>query len=120
LEQRIPYPDLVHLTEIDRSHTDEIVIRHEWEDLTTAAKHRMVRDGDFKLVYMPTRLGPKFTLINTAMDRGEVLDVAPKFPAVVERLKSELMQWILADTSMDSRDGTLVPRGPNRTTGNVK
>jgi len=120
LDQRIPYPDLVHLTEIDRSHTDEIVIRHEWEDITTAAKHRMVRDGDFKLVYMPTRLGPKFTLINTATDPGEVSDVAPKFPAVVERLKFDLMQWMLADTSMDSRDGILVPRAPDRTVGNVK
>jgi hypothetical protein len=120
LEQRIPYPDLVHLTEIDRSHTDEIVIRHEWEDLTTAAKHRMVRDGEFKLVYMPTRSGPKFTLINTATDAGEVSDVASKFPAVVERLKSTLMQWMLADTSMDSRDGILVPRTPNGAAGNVK
>lgn len=120
LEQRIAYPDLVHLTEIDRSHSDEIVIRHEWEELTTAAKHRMVRDGEFKLVYMPTRSGPKFILFNTATDQGEVLDVASKFPAVVERLKSTLMQWMLADTSMDSRDGILVPRVPSRTAGTVK
>ena len=120
LEQRIPYPDLVHLTEIDRSHTDEIVIRREWADLTTAAKHRMVRNGDFKLVYMPTRLGPKYTLYNTATDSGEVSDVASKFPAVVERLKSDLTRWMLVDTSMDSRDGTLVPRAPNGTAGNVK
>lgn len=109
-EQRIPYPDLLHLTQVDRNHADEIVIRREWEALTTAAKHRMIREGNFKLIYMPTRLGPRVMLFDTAADPGEVSNVASEQPQAVERLRSALMQWILADTNLESARGVLVPR----------
>ncbi len=110
LEQRIPYPDLIHLTEVDRSHADEIVIRSEWEAFTTAVKHRMVREGGFKLVYMPTRRGPKMELFDTNSDPGETFDAARNYPETTQRLKTLLMQWILADVSMDSRNDVIFPR----------
>jgi hypothetical protein len=109
-DQRIPYPDLIHLTEVDRNHADEIVIRREWESYTTAVKHRMVREGRFKLIYMPTRRGPKFELFDAYSDLGETSDVALKYPEVVQRLKSILMQWTLADVSMESRGDVVLPR----------
>jgi arylsulfatase A-like enzyme len=117
LEHRIPYPDLLHLTEVDRSHVDEIVIRREWEALTTAAKHRMIREGNFKLIYMPTRRGPKTVLFDTANDPGEVLDVSSRFPEVTQRLRSTLLQWILTDATLDSAQGSLVPRSQPRVAG---
>jgi arylsulfatase A-like enzyme len=109
-EQRIPYPELTRLTEIDRNHVDEIVIRREWEPTTIAVKHRMVRDGNYKLVYMPTRTGPKSALFDTAMDPGEVTDVAAKMPDIARRLQAALMQWIMIDPSVDNRHGVLLPR----------
>ena len=109
-ESRIAYPDLVHLTEVDRSHSDEIVIRKEWEPLTRAAKYRMIRDERYKLIYMPTRLGPHFELFDTIEDPGEVRDIAAKKPEIVDDLKPKLVDWILRDVTLERHGDLIVPR----------
>ena len=116
-ELRIPYPDLLHLTEIDRSHADEVVIRREWDAITTAAKHRMVRDSRYKLLYMPTRNGPKYTLFDTLTDPGESVDISSTETRVAEHMRELLMQWMLSDASIEIRDGVLVPRVTTDGTG---
>jgi len=110
IEKRIPYPDLVHLTEVDKSHSDEIVIRRQWETLSIAAKYRMIRDERYKLVYMPTRTGPRFELFDTRQDSGEMRDISAQNPETVKRLKPQLMDWILQDTSIERQGDLIVPR----------
>ena len=53
------------ITELDPQHGDEIVIAEEMKNLTLVAKHRMIRDARFKLIYAPTRMGCRFTCCST-------------------------------------------------------
>ena len=56
-EMRLPYPGIARLTEVDTQHGDELVLQKAMRPLTIVAKHRMVRDDRWKLVYVPTRTG---------------------------------------------------------------
>ncbi|CAN5658876.1 hypothetical protein BH09MYX1_BH09MYX1_61650 [soil metagenome] len=114
---RLPYPTLAHLTEIDVRHGHELVLQRELEDVTTVARHRMVRDERFKLIYMPTREGPRYMLFDTVADPTEQTDVALDHPNVVQALQAELWRWMLSDPRMVERGGFLVPRSPSSTHG---
>jgi arylsulfatase A-like enzyme len=107
---RLPYPTLEGITELDPDHGDEIVIAEEMKNLTVVAKHRMIRDARFKLIYAPTRMGVVYMLFDTVADPMETHDVASTHAADVARLKSELWRWMLQDKAMVERNGFLVPR----------
>ena len=107
---RLPYPNIARLTEIDPAHGDEIVLQKEMRALTLVAKHRMVRDDRWKLVYAPTRAGARFLLYDTEKDPGETRDVAGEHPAEVARLRSELSAWMVRDRDMQMQGDLLVPR----------
>ena len=107
---RLPYPGVARLTEIDPQHGDEIVLQKAVRPLTLVAKHRMVRDEKWKLIYMPTRAGVKYLLIDTEADPNESLDVQAQHPDVLAKMKAELWAWMLRDPDMVERNGFLVPR----------
>ena len=111
-ELRIPYPGIMALTELDSRHNAEIVFRREMLPLTRMARHRMIRDERWKLVYVPTRKGVRYMLFDTVADPGETHDVAATKPEEVTRLKIELWTWMLRDAQMEQKDGFLVPRDP--------
>jgi len=107
---RLPYPGIAGITEVDRDHGDEVVLSREVRALTLVAKHRMVRDERWKLVYVPTRQGVRYFLYDTVTDPGETRDVGAEHPEERSRLEGELWRWMLADTEMVERGGFLVPR----------
>jgi arylsulfatase A-like enzyme len=107
---RLPYPGIANLTEVDTQHGDEVVLEREVRPLTITAKHRMVRDDRYKLVYAPTRKGVRWMLYDTREDPGEEHDVAAAHPDVTARLEKELWSWMRRDSDMTARDGYLVPR----------
>ena len=109
-ELRMPYPGIFALTEIDARHNAEIVMRRDMQAITRMARHRMVRDERWKLVYVPTRKGVKYMLFDTVADPAEVSDVAASHPEELARLRTELWAWMLRDPAMEQRDGYLVPR----------
>jgi arylsulfatase A-like enzyme len=109
-ELRLPYPGIAHLTEVDTQHGDELVLRAAMRPLTLVAKHRMVRDERWKLVYAPTRAGVRWLLFDTQEDPGEERDVAAAHPEVVAQLQGELTAWMRNDPAMGERGGFLVPR----------
>jgi arylsulfatase A-like enzyme len=109
-ELRLPYPDISRVTEIDAAHGDELVLDSEVRPLTIVAKHRMVRDERFKLIYIPTRTGVKYMLYDTVTDPAETRDVASEHPAEVTRLQGELAAWMQRDPAMTMKSGYLVPR----------
>ncbi len=106
---RMPYPGVMGLTELDARHNAEIVLRKEMLGVTRMARHRMVRDERWKLVYVPTRAGVRYMLFDTEADPGEREDVAAAHPNEVTRLRAELWAWMLRDSTMEQRDGYLVP-----------
>ncbi len=109
-ELRLPYPGIARLTEVDTQHADELVLQKAMKPLTLVAKHRMVRDERYKLLYVPTRTGVRWMLFDTRDDAGEEHDVAAEHPDVVARLQGELWTWMRRDVDMTERDGYLVPR----------
>lgn len=111
---RLPYPGIMGLTELDARHNAEIVLRRDVSALTTMARHRMIRDAKWKLVYVPTRSGVSWLLFDLEHDPAERVDVAKAHPAEVERLAAELWSWMLQDRHMEQRDGFLVPRRTGR------
>ncbi|MCL2725287.1 MAG: sulfatase-like hydrolase/transferase [Polyangiaceae bacterium] len=108
-ELRIPYPGIMALTELDTKHNAEIVLRRDMAPITQMARHRMIRDERFKLVYMPTRQGAKYMLFDTKEDPGETRDVSGEKPGEAMRLRAELWAWMLKDPEMEQKDGLLVP-----------
>jgi arylsulfatase A-like enzyme len=108
-ELRVPYPGIMALTELDPR--QEIVLRRDMQPITRIARHRMVRDERFKLVYVPTRLGVRYFLFDTETDPLELEDVSARHERVLARLRGELWSWMLQDPTMERRDGYLVPRG---------
>lgn len=92
--ERLPYPPMSALLEVDREHGDELVLRREWQAPTTAAKHRMVRDERYKLVFLPSRAGPLLRLFDTVVDPFEQDDLAAREPATVRRLRGALCGWM--------------------------
>jgi arylsulfatase A-like enzyme len=109
-ELRMPYPAVSELIVRDARHPDDRVVRPETLPLTRMARHRMIRDERWKLVYVPTRKGVRYMLFDTVVDPGETRDVAALKPDEVARLKTELWAWMLADPRMEQKDGFLVPR----------
>jgi arylsulfatase A-like enzyme len=105
---RLPYPGIAGTSEIDAQHGDEIVLQKSMKALTTVARHRMIRDERWKLIYVPTRTGVKYMLYDTAEDPGETKLSENK--TELERLKTELWKWMLRDPEMTERGGYLVPR----------
>lgn len=109
-DERLPYGDLTELLQIDPEHADDLALRPELAAATVAAKHRMVRDDRYKLVYLPTRSGARFRLYDTETDPNETHDVAGELPEVRARLERELWSWMLEDRNLERRAGLLVPR----------
>jgi arylsulfatase A-like enzyme len=109
-EMRLPYPGIARLSEVDTQHGDELVLQKAMRPLTLVAKHRMVRDERWKLVYVPARAGVRWLLYDTEADPGETVDVATAHPDVLARLQGELWSWMRLDADMTERGGYLVPR----------
>jgi arylsulfatase A-like enzyme len=109
-EMRLPYPGIARLSEVDTQHGDELVLQKAMRPLTIVAKHRMVRDDRWKLLYVPARTGVRWLLFDTQADPGETVDVAAAHPDVLARLQGELWSWMRLDGDMTERGGYLVPR----------
>ncbi len=107
---RLPYPDLPHLSEVLPDHQDEIVVRKRYEELTVTAKHRMIENERYKLIYIPTRDGVKWQLYDVVADPGEQHNVIAEQPEVAEQLERRLWRWMLQDRRMERRTGYLLPR----------
>lgn len=109
--QRLPYPGIMQMTELDTAHgLVEIVLQKAMVPTTLVARHRMIRDQRWKLVYVPTRRGAEYMLFDTVADPGETRDVSREHGPEVERLKAPLWKWMLEDRNMVQKDGLLVPR----------
>ncbi|MBI2389442.1 MAG: sulfatase-like hydrolase/transferase, partial [Deltaproteobacteria bacterium] len=107
---RLPYPNVSQLTELDPRLGHDVVMRAEAEPIVIAAKHRMILDGNLKLIYVPTRRGPRWFLFDRAADPGETVDLSSARGDDVARLRGELWRWILGDKRVEERDGIVVPR----------
>lgn len=110
LSRRLAYPDLTQISEVDRKHADQIVIRERWEPTTIAAKHRMIQSGQLRLIYTPTRSGPKFQLCDLNADPACANDSASARASDFEQLKARFWQFVDSDPAVTRQGDLLVPR----------
>ncbi len=103
---RLPCPTGPALVELDPVH-DEVVLRRDAEPLTLVARHRMVREERWKLVYAPSRAEGIGWLFDTVEDPGELRDVAIEHPQEVTRLRARLEAWMARDPALAGLRGAL-------------
>ena len=109
-QQRLDYPNVVGLMEVDPYRGEEIVLKEEYRDLIEAAKHRMVMRDGYKLISIPTRRGVRYELYDHASDPE---DRRPLDPAthqeVFEALRAGLWAWMGRDPRTVVQNGYLLP-----------
>lgn len=107
--ERLDYPDVIGLMEIDRHRRDEIVLQERYRDLIETAKHRMVARGRFKLIATPTRQGVRYALYDRVADPENRMPLDPDvYSGEIQRLRKDLSIFMEADPDMTVRNGFLV------------
>lgn len=108
--QRLQYPNVIGLMEIDPYRGDEIVLKEEYRDLIESAKHRMVIRNGYKLISIPTRRGVRYELYDHASDPDDChpLDLATHRESFV-MLRDELWDWMERDPKTVVHGGYLLP-----------
>ncbi len=110
--ERIPYPNITELNEIDSHHGDEVVLKARWRRLTDLAKHRMLRNRDHKLLYIPTRAGVRYELYDIRNDPDERHDLSKSQPEVLARMRRELEALMRRERGVELVAGFAIPTAP--------
>ncbi len=110
-DQRILYPDVTGLTKVDFTYHMEVVLKEEYEGLTTLAKHRMIDDGTYRLIYTPARDGIRFELYRPAADPRYEMNLLEKQPQKAAELKKKLFAYMEKDKNCILRNDYLLPLG---------
>ncbi len=100
-KERLHYPGVTQLCEVDDEYRNEIVMKEKYQGLTVAAKHRAVSDGRWKLMIMPTPDAVVEVLYDQVADPTETVDVAATYPDVVARLRDAMRR--LVDGGVEDR-----------------
>jgi hypothetical protein len=116
--QRLLYPDIMGLGEIDNRYNDEVVIREEYRELINIAKHRAVRTRDAKLIYIPARKGVIYEFYDLAKDPEGTVNMALSFPEKGDELKILLHQWMSREQGVTWVNEFLLPSYPAPPPGN--
>jgi arylsulfatase A-like enzyme len=72
-----------------------------------AGKHRMIRRGSWKLIYIPRPEDPIYRLYDLESDPGETRDVALSQPQKLAELKALLATVLAHDTDVSERQREL-------------
>ncbi|HPH27768.1 MAG TPA: DUF4976 domain-containing protein, partial [Pseudomonadota bacterium] len=107
-DQRLPYPDVTATTDI--APDDDIAVAERYRELVTVAKHRALRTDRYKLIYRPTRQGPRYSLFDVQTDPRELHDLSSEQPALLAQLQSELFKLLSSDPSVEVQSGFILPR----------
>ncbi|VAX24226.1 Choline-sulfatase [hydrothermal vent metagenome] len=109
-KMRLEYPSLTELLEVDFDHDNEVVIKNKYQPVVVTAKHRMISDGEHKLIIMPTVDGIITELYDLVADPAELKDISKDFPEVTARLARLLYATVSQNTDAVIRDGYIYER----------
>ncbi|MFO0579284.1 MAG: sulfatase-like hydrolase/transferase [Polyangia bacterium] len=107
-DQRLPYPDVTATTAIAAD--DDIAVSERYRDLVTVAKHRSLRTERLKIIYRPTRGGPRYSLFDVQADPAELHDLSGEQPALLQQMKAALFQALAKDPTVERDGDFLLPR----------
>lgn len=107
-DQRLPYPDVTSTTDI--SPDDDIAVTERYRDLVTVAKHRALRTERYKIIYRPTRNGPRYSVYDVVMDPWEIHDLVTEQPALLAQLQAALFAALSSDPSVEITGDFILPK----------
>lgn len=107
------YPSLLEMLEVRDRETGTLSLTPEYELVVIQAKDRMLRNDHWKLVYLPMKDGAVYWLYDVVKDPECMNDVYAKYPEIAEKLKEELISWMLQDPLFDWDGIHLVPKSDN-------
>ncbi len=113
-DRRIAYPDITTMGEIDYKKGTSITLKSQYKDITNIAKHRMVFDGRFKLLYMPTPEGILWELYDLDEDPNEQRNLIDELPLVANPLKDALFAEMGSVPNTFVRQEYFLPLKPSR------
>lgn len=96
-KNHLRYPSLLDLLYIPNKETGTLAIKPDMEERFVAAKDRMIRKGDWKLIYLPMTDGATYWLYNTREDPNGNINLAETRPDVFLPLKKTLIDWMSQD-----------------------
>lgn len=88
------YPNLLEMLEIPNPKTGTMALKPEYEAQVIRAKDRMIRSGQWKLVYQPLVEGYLLRLFDLAVDPDCRHDLAAEQPEITARLWERLQAWM--------------------------
>lgn len=106
-EGHLRYPDLPELLEIPARATGTIALKPEYLRRIIAAKDRMIRQGDWKLVYQPLENGYLLRLYDVNQDSGCTRDVITQHPDIVRILWQTLQVWMSSDGYVEAASAVM-------------
>lgn len=110
-KNRLPYPGISGLLDFDRGRSNEVVLKDEYENIVVTARHRSWIEGDYKLVYMPTKEGVDYSLYNRRKDPENLTDLSEDEPRKTDELASKLLKSVdHMERSYRVVDGYVLPR----------
>jgi hypothetical protein len=107
---RMPYPPLADLLELD-PRSGYLVMKAAAEDHVLTAKHRMIQRGNERLIYMPTRKGVRYELLDFGADPDGLRDFSgePGRQARAAELKEALFQLLSRERGWRPQNGYWIP-----------
>jgi arylsulfatase A-like enzyme len=103
---RIDYPDISGLLEVDFNYKREGVIKQNYQNIITGSKYRAICSGDYKLIYMPMKDRVKFELYNIKNDKDNRDDLSEKELKILTDMKKKFYDYIYKESS-----GNLIKSG---------
>jgi len=107
-DQRLPYPDVTSTTDI--APDDDIAVLERYRDLVTVAKHRTLRTERYKIIYRPTRTGPRYSIFDVKADPREVHDLVSEQPALLAQLQAALFAALANDPTVEITGDFILPK----------
>jgi len=107
-DDRISYPEIFEILEIVNDDSGTLSIKPEYYDRIIEAKARMIKYGDWEMLYFPNQEGATFTLYNRRLDPAGG-DLSKLYPDKFVDIKSQLLAWIKGDSRLNWCNEHLVP-----------
>jgi len=95
--EHLHYPDLPDMLDVPDKAAGTLAIKDEFSRLVVDAKDRMVRKGQWKLIYQPMTHGALFALFDLVADPDCRHNVLARHPETVSELKRLLEGWMQPD-----------------------
>lgn len=96
---RIDYPDISGLLEVDFAFNREGVIKQYYQNIIRGSKYRAIYSGDYKLIYMPMAGTVKYELYNYKKDKDNRFDLAKSHPQILESMKKKFFEFVKEESA---------------------